>query len=188
MSRPQETKTFNTAEGQNTGYYNNAQNSYSNAQQDADNFDTQLASYAGQNPYGAGGAFQTTTNQQLTNTADSGAQSAGNALQEAALRTGQSVSGAVGATETMEQQNERNLSGQEAASTQQRIAADAAYNQSVLNATATPVAQQTTLAGQQGNLADATLNTQEKAASTPSWEDEFGSAVASGLGKGIGRA
>jgi hypothetical protein len=60
----------------------------------------------------------------------SGAQSAGNALQEAALRTGQSVSGAVGATEAMQQQNERTLSGQEAASTQQRIAANAAYNQS----------------------------------------------------------
>jgi hypothetical protein len=88
----------------------------------------------------------------------------------------------------MQQQNERTLSGQEAAATQQRLSANAAYGQSVLNATANPVSQQTALAGQQGNLAGGALGTEQKAAETPSWMDEFGNSVAKELGQGVSRA
>lgn len=183
MSRGQEGSVIGTADDQNTGYYDQSQNSYSNAQTDASDYQKQLADYASSNPYGAGGADQTATNQQLTNTSDALARSTGQALQSQALRTGGNTSGGVAATEQMEEANDRTLSGDEASATQDRIGKQAGYNQDVLNATAVPVSQQTALSGQQGQLAGQALSTAAGAAKTPSWLDTFGNAVANGLGK-----
>lgn len=185
MSRSDESNVVDTAKDQNAGYYSDAQNSYSNAQTDSADFSKDLASYASENPYGTGGADQTATNQQLTNTSDALARSTGQALQSQALRTGGNTSGAVAATEQMEEANDRTLSGDEASATQDRIGKQAGYNQDVLNATAVPVSQQTALAGQQGQLAGGALSTQAGAAKTPSWLDQFGSTVAVGLGKSV---
>jgi hypothetical protein len=197
MTRQDEKTATKTAATQNAGYYDNAQNSYTNAQTDAASFEKQLGTYGTQvgafssaNPYGQGGTFQTTTNQQLTDTADASARALGTTLQGQALRTGQNTAGGVAAAEQAQEQNERTLSGQEADATQKRIAAGAAYGKealdaqgNLLSATAVPVSQQTTLAGQQANAAEGALGNQVKAGETPSWTDEFGNSVATGLGQ-----
>ena len=183
MSRAQETQTEDTASSQNKGYFNNAQNSYANAQNDVGDYQDQLAKYASSNPYVQGGQFQTSQNQVLANTADAGARAAGERLQGQALRTGQNSAGDVAATEQMEQQGTRDLSSEEAKANQQRIGAGAAYNKGILSATAVPAQMETSLSGQQAGAAGGALNTQQKAAETPSWWDQFGDAAASGLGK-----
>jgi hypothetical protein len=186
MSRAQETTATNTAAAQNAGYYTNAQNSYSNAQADAGKFENAIGTYAAANPYGQGGQSQTVTNQQLTNTADASSAALGTTLQGQALRTGQNTQGAVAATEAAQQQAQRTLGGQEAAATQQRIGAGAAYGQTVLNATGQAEGQQAQLAGQQAQAAGGALGEQVKASETPSWTDEFGNAIATSLGNRIG--
>lgn len=188
MSRSQQSQTFDTAKGQNQGYYGNSQNSYSQAQTDMGDFEKQLGDYAAKNPYKQGGEFQTSTNQILANTADAGARSAGNMLQSQALRTGQNSAGAIAATEEMEQQGTRDLSGQEASANQKRIAGEADYNKGVLDASLQPAEFEAKLAGQQGQLGEGTLGVQQKAGETPSWMDEFGGAVAGSLGKSVGSA
>lgn len=186
MSRAQETTATNTAAAQGSTYFNNSQNSYAQAAQDAGNFEKQVGAYAAGNPFVQGGQDQKVTNQQLTNTADASAQAAGQALQSQALRTGQNAAGGVAATEAMQQQNERNLSGQEASATQQRIGSEAAYNKSALDASGQAQQMEASLSGQQAQAAEGALGNQVKAASTPSWTDEFGNAVASTLAKGAG--
>lgn len=183
MSRAQQSETFDTAKGQQAGYYNNAQNSYTNAQADVGDFKDQLSKYAADNPYGKGGAFQTSENKVLANTSDAAARSAGNVLQSQALRTGQNSAGAVAATEAMQQQNTRNLSGEQAAAEQERIAKGADYGKSVLGATEVPAQLESALSGQQASAAGGTLNTQQKAGDTPSWMDEFGNSIAQNAGK-----
>lgn len=186
--RSAENTANTTATGQNQTYYDNSQNSYANAQTDAGDYQKQLSSYAGADPYGTGGAYQTATNQQLSNTAGSAAKSAGEALQSQALRTGGNTSAGIAATEQMEEANERGLGADEAKATQQRIGDQAAYNQSVLNATAVPVGQQTTLAGQQGGLATGAANTAVNAANdAPSFGDELSEGLSKGLSTGFGQ-
>lgn len=185
MSRSQEGAVVGEAKNQNAGYYSNAQNSYTNAQADVGDFSDQLAQYKASNPYVNGGAFQTATNQQLANTADASARSAGATLQGQAERTGQNTAGSVAATEQMQEQNTRDLSSEEAAQTQKRIGAGAQYNEGVLSATAKPEEMEAQLSGQQAGVGEGTLNTQQKAGETPSWLDEFGNGVASGLGKAL---
>jgi hypothetical protein len=186
MSRAQETAADTSAAAQNSGYYTNAQNSYANAQQDASNYESQLGSYAAANPYVAGGAYQTATNQQLTDTADASAKALGTTLQGQALRTGQNTSGGVAAAEQTSEANTRALGSEEAAATQSRLASGAQYGQNVLNATGTAEGQQAQLAGQQAGAGNSALGEEVNAAKTPSWTDEFGNALAGRLGGGKG--
>lgn len=194
MSRSQQGSVLNQATGQNATYNANAQTSYNNAQTDEGNFESQLGEYAAANPYVEGGQYQTSTNKVLANTADAGAQSAGNAIQSAAVRTGQNPAGAIAATEAMQEQNERNLSSQEGEATADRIGKQAEYNTNVLNASEQPANFEAQLASQQASAAQGTLNTEEQAAQTPSFEDELGNGLiqagvsfAGGYGKGLGK-
>jgi hypothetical protein len=191
VGRGAEDTANSTAAAQSTGYYDNSQNSYSQAQGAEGNFENQLgqygtdvATFAGSNPYGQGGQDQTATNQQLSNTAGAAAASAGQNLQSQALRTGQNSNADIAATEQMQEQNTRNLGAQEASATQSRIGSQAGYNaqalsaqQGALNEYGQPVSAETSLSGQQGNLNQAALGNQIKAGETPSFEDELGSAV-----------
>lgn len=186
MSRDQQTATYKTAKDQNQGYYNNAQNSYTNAQTDVGDFEKQLSDYAAKNPYKQGGEFQTRENQVLANTSDAAARSAGQTLQSQALRTGQNSAGAIAATEAMQQQNTRDLSAEQAAEEGKRIGNEADYNKGTLEATAQPVQMETQLAGQQAAAGEGTLNTQQRAAEQPSWLDQFGSAFGQTFGAGLG--
>ena len=199
MSRGQEGAVVGTSKAQNSTYFNNAQNSYNSAQSDVGDFSKQLSDYKGQvanfsakNPYVQGGEFDTASNRQIANTNDAAARSAGQALQGQALRTGQNSAGAVAATEAMEEQGARDTNAEQARATQQRVQGEAGYNkealganQGVLEATAQPEQMEANLSGQQGNLAGGALSTEQKAGETPSWFDEFGNAVAQGLGKGV---
>lgn len=190
VGRDAESTANDTAAKQGSGYYDNSQNSYTQAQGAEGNFENQLgqygtdvASYSAKNPYVAGGEDQTATNQVLSNTAGAGARAAGQTLQSQALRTGQNSNAAVAATEQMQEQNTRDLGADEAKAAQTRIGDEASYNQNALAAkegllqqTAQPVSAETTLAGQQGNLGQEALGHQVQAGETPSFEDELGKA------------
>ena len=185
MSRSQQNTTFNTSQSENQGYNANANSSYNAAQADEGNYESELGKYSSENPYGEGGEYQTATNQQLSNTADAQAQAAGQAIQSAAVRTGSNPAGAIAATEAMNEQNTRNLSSAEASATQQRIGDEAGYNQNILNASQQPASFEAELSGQQGQLAQGALGTQEQAAQTPSFMDELGNGL---IGAGVGYA
>lgn len=197
MSRGQESSTGDTAKGRSSTYYNNAQNSYSSAQADIGDYEKKLGDYAAtvakfrsSNPYVKGGEFQTSQNQQLANTSDAAARAAGTALQGQALRTGENSAGAIGATEAMQEENTRNLSAEQAKANEQRIGAEAGYNEKgvgmagdVTKASEFPVQAETSLSGQQGQLSDAELEEAIRAYSLdPSFGDQFGSAFATGMG------
>jgi hypothetical protein len=189
MSRDQQNQTFKASQDQNQGYYSNAQNSYANAQKDVGNYENQLGKYASGNPYVEGGQFQTDENKTTANTADALARSTGNMLQSQALRTGQNSAGGIAATEEMERQGGRDLSAEQSQLDAQRIGNQADYQGNVLKASAVPEQMESTLADQQGRLAQGDLNTQEEAAKTPSWIEDFsqglmnaGTAFAGGAG------
>ena len=180
MSRSQQGQTFKTSQQENQGYNANAATSYDNAQQDEGNFESQLGKYAAANPYVTGGQFQTTTNQQLANTADAGAQAAGQAIQGAAVRTGQNPAGAIAATEAMQQDNTRKLGAGEAQATADRLAAGAGYNQNVTTLSEQPASFEAQLSGMEGGLANGALGTQEQASQQPSFLDELGNGLING--------
>src|SRR5271157_4592718 len=185
MSRGQQGQVFNTAQGENKAYNTEAQTSFNTAQQDITGYGSELAQFKAANPYVQGGQAQTIENQQLSDTAAGGAQAAGQAVQSAAVRTGQNAGGAIAATENMQEGNMRALSGEEAAATQQRLAAGTGYGEAVLGGTAEKQKMQDTLAQQQGAAAQGALGTQEQAANTPSFMDELGQGL---IGAGTGFA
>jgi hypothetical protein len=195
MSRGQENQVFNTSQQQNQQANQNAQTSYNNAQGDVANYQSQLANFAAANPYGEGGAYQTSENKIAANTSDAAAQAAGQAMQSEAVRTGQNSAGAIAATEAGSQANERNLSAQESGANASRITAGANYGQQVLNATAVPETMEAGLASGQNSAANAELGEEQKAGMTPSLPEELmsgvlqaGSSFAGSFGGGLGKA
>ena len=192
ISRSQQGQVFKQSQAEQGQAFGDAENSYTKAQQDIGNYESQLGKYASSNPYTAGGEFQTDTNRVLANTADSSATSAGARLQGIAARTGQNPGGATAATEEMQQANERNLGGQEASAERERIGSEADYNKGVLSATAAPVAMETSIASGQGGMFGHALSAEEEAAKTPSFMETLesqvaatGQAFAEGAGKGM---
>lgn len=164
MGRAAVERTDKTSADQNASYFNESQNSYTQAQNAEGDYQDQLAKYASSNPYVQGGQFQTQTNKVLANTADAGAQAAGAQIQGQAERTGQNTAGGIAATEHMQQQNTRNLSGEEAEANQQRIGADAGYNKGVLGATEFPAQFASEMAKNMSGQANSSLDTMAKAA------------------------
>lgn len=168
MSRPQINAVNDTASSQNKGYYNDAQNSYVQSQNDIGDYQDQLSKYASSNPYVEGGQFQTDSNKVIANTNDAGARAAGEKLQSQALRTGQNSAGDVAATEQLEQQGTRDTAAEEAKANQQRIEGDAGYNKSTLQATEFPAQFAAGMASSMSGAANKALDTQLGAAS---WKD-----------------
>jgi hypothetical protein len=171
MSRGQEKQVVDTAQQQNKQAASNAQQAYTSAQGDIGDYQDQLAKFAAGNPYGQGGEYQTSQDQVLSNTADATGQAAGQAMQSQAVRTGQNAGGAIAASEAAQQAAQRTLGSQEAAANANRISSEAGYNQDTLKASEVPATLQTALEGQQLNAQDQSLDTQQKAASTPSTAD-----------------
>jgi hypothetical protein len=186
ISRAQQGQVFNQTKGEQGTAFGDAENSYTKAQQDIGNYESQLGKYASSNPYTAGGEFQTDTNRVLANTADSSATSAGARLQGIAARTGQNPGGATAATEEMQNQNERNLGGQEAEAERIRLGEKANYDKGVLSATAAPVSMEESIASGQGGMFAHALGAEEDAAKTPSFMDQLGGAFTGALEKGLG--
>lgn len=174
MSRAQQGQLFNTATGQNKTLSQEGQTSFNTANQDINNFSQDVGAFKAANPYGQGGVAQTAENQALSDTAAGQASAAGQALQGQAVRTGQNAGGAIAATENMQEQNQRALGGQEAAATQQRLAADTGYNQTALQGAGQVENMQNQLGQEETSAAQGTLGTAEQAAQTPSFFDELG--------------
>ncbi len=200
MSRGQQGQVFGTANKEantlnpmaNTSF-TNAQTDLNTTQQDINSYGDALSAFKAANPYVTGGEFQSATNRELADTAAGQAEAAGQALQGQAVRTGQNAGGAIAATEKMQQENERNLSGQEAAATAERLGAGTGYGEAVLGGTGTKEGMQAGLAKEQGalgaeegGLAADNLKIAEGAAQTPSFFDTLGSSFASALGKTLG--
>jgi hypothetical protein len=171
VSRDQESELNDTAKAQNATQFSESQDAVKGAQ---DTIATQLAT----NPYAPGGDFSTTTNRQLSNTADVGSATTAEQLQQQAQRTGQNPAAARAAAVAAAQANERALSGEEASAEQTRAAADTGY-------TAGVEGEQAGLAGTTGSEAGGTLGTQQKAAEDPSFWDQFGLSAAGALGKAV---
>lgn len=183
MSRAQSTQAFNTAGGENAANFGNSQNAFGQAQNDIGNYQNQLAQFVSGNPYAAGGEYDRTINQGLTNVSDAGSNSLKGALQSQALRTGQNSAADAATAASAAEQNTRDLAGNLAAAQQQRIGDEAAYNQSALQASALPAEMQNSLYGTSGNLANSALASETEAAKTPSFWDQVGSSIAGGPGR-----
>ena len=179
MSRAQQGQVLKTAQGENTAYNANAQTGFNTTNQDINNLGAATNKFIAGNPYQQGGQAQTLENQQLSDTAAGEAQAGGQALQSQAVRTGQNAGGAIAATEQMQEGNQRALAGEEAAATQQRLAAGTGYQEAGLGALGDVAKAQDTVAQQQGQLAQGALDTGEKAAQTPSFLDELGQGLIS---------
>jgi hypothetical protein len=188
MSRGQESQAFNTASGDNAGFYNNAQTSYGDAQADIGNYDQALGQFAAANPYTPNGQFAQDQTQILANTSDASSSSMKAALQDQAKRTGQNMGAANATAESIAEANERNLSGQEAQADKERTAADATYGEQVLNATAKPAELEAGLYGASANAANGALGNEVNAGKTPGFWDSLmqdGSNVAAGAARNI---
>lgn len=173
MSRSQQSQTFDTAQQQNQQNETTAQNAEKTAQQDIGNYESQLSKFASSNPYVQGGEFQTATNKELADTANSTANAAKAQEQSLARRTGQNPQAAVAAGEAEQQNAQRTLANQQAEETQNRVGKEAGYNQQVLNASAQPFSMENSLGALAAGQANSELGTQEKAAETPSFMDQL---------------
>lgn len=197
MSRGQQGSVISTAKGvqatdsalANTSFTNsgtsftNAQGDLNKTQGDINSFGQALGQFKAANPYVQGGQAETAENQQLADTAAGQAESGGEALQSLAARTGQNAGGAIAATEHMKEDNARTLMGDEANATAGRIAAGTGYGEAVLSGTGQQEGMQQGLSNAQtnlgteqgkvgaeeGGLAQGALDTEEKAAQTPSF-------------------
>jgi hypothetical protein len=197
LSRAQESAVANTAGGENTTYNANAQNAYQGAQGslttqqgDVNAYKDQLSQFAAANPYGAGGAYQTSVNQSTANTADAASQAAAQRAQAAAVRTGQNASGGVAEGTKTAEQNTRDLMQTQANANANRINAGAGYAGKVLSASEVPATLQGAITGEQGKLAateadagNTALGIDQKASDDPGFLDVLGESFAQGLGE-----
>jgi hypothetical protein len=186
MSRGQSTQAFNTASSENATNFGNAQSAFGSAENDIGNYENQLSSFVSGNPYTQGGEYDQTINQGLTNVSDAGANALKGALQSQALRTGQNSAADAATAASAAEQNTRDLSSDLASAQQQRIADETGYNQAALQASAVPAEMESSLFGSSGNQANEELGTEENAARTPSFWDQVGSGLASGIGRAVG--
>jgi hypothetical protein len=183
MSRGQSTQAFNTAANENATDFGNAQTAFGNTENAIGNYNNQLASFVSGNPYKAGGEYDQTINTGLANVSDAGANSLQGALQAQARRTGQNSAADAATAASAAQQDTRNLSSGLASAQQQRIAGEAGYNQSALNATGLPISANQSLYGTSSNGADSVLGDETQASKTPSFWDEVGNSLAGSLGR-----
>jgi len=187
MSRGQATQAFNTAAGENTTDFGNAQSAFGDTQNAIGNYNNQLASFVSGNPYTKGGEFDQTINTGLANVSDAGANSLAGALQAQARRTGQNSAADAATAAAGAEQNTRDLAGNLAAAQQQRIAGEAGYNQAALRGATEPISANQALFGTAANAANGALGDETQAAKTPSFWDQLGGSLASNLGANLGK-
>jgi hypothetical protein len=180
MSRSQQSEVFNTEQENSATNETAAQKSDAATQSDISNQQSQLAKFAADNPYVQGGQMETTTNRQLSGTADSTAAAAKAGNQQLAQRTGANASTGVAAGEAEQEAAQRTLGTQEASATQSRLAAGSTYGQDVLSDQNQITAAQQNLASQESNAAQGESSTEESAAQQSSFMDELGKGLISG--------
>ncbi len=191
MSRAQQGQVFATGQGENKAYNTLATTSYPAAQQDISQYGTDVAKFKAANPYVTGGAAETAENQQIAGAAGGQAQRLNEALQSSAVRGGTNPNAAIAAGEKVTEENQRALTSEEAAATQQRLGAGTAYEEAGLTGNENLAKMQAALAGQESGAGQAALGTEEQAAQTPSFLDELGTGFinagdqfAAGYGRG----
>jgi hypothetical protein len=187
MSRGQSTQAFNTASDENATDFGNAQSAFGSTENAIGNYNNQLAKFVSGSPYTPGGEYDQTINTGLANVSNAGANSLAGALQSQARRTGQNSAADAATAAAASQQNTRDLSGDLAQAQQQRIAAQAGYNQAALGASAQPIGANQALYGTSSNAADSVLGDENQAAKTPSFWDEVGNSVAGNFGGNAGK-
>lgn len=201
MSRAQEGQVVDTSGKQNTTFNQNAQTSFENAnksidaqQGDIGAYQEQLSKFAGANPYGRGGVYQTSINQATSDTADAASQSATQAGQSAAVRTGQNSTAAVAAGTAASLANTRALMAEQARNNATRIDKGAGYGAQVLSASSVPATLQSSITGDQSRLAETeagagntALSIDEKASEEPSLMDTAGNAFVSNFAGSLGK-
>lgn len=174
MTKSQSGKAFNTAKNQQDQSSQNAQSSYSSATGDISNFKDSLADYAAKNPFVQGGEFQTSTDQQLADTAAAGAKSGEQAITGAMVRSGLNPAGAIAAGKQVAQENSRNQMDAEARATQARLEGLTKYNTTTLDASAKPEEMDAALMKDQLSAEQGALGAETDASKTPSFWQELG--------------
>lgn len=186
MSRSQQSTVLSTAEGNSGADQTNATNAVNAENSDIGNYEQQLSKYAAENPYTAGGEFQTSQNQTLAGGADAASSSLTNQLQTQAQRTGQNATAANATAAEAARQNERDLSTAEGNANTTRIGDEAGYNQNVVNASEVPAQLEAGEYGTSVGAANQALGTASGTASTPGFWDTLGDSFATALGKTAG--
>ena len=187
MTKSQSNTAFQNSNTQNTQENQNAQSSYTSAQNDVGNYEGQLANYSAQNPYVQGGQYQTSQNQGLADTAAAGSQAAAQAIESAGVRSGQNPSAGIAAAEQVSEANNRNQMADVDQATQQRLQGLSQYNSNVLNASAEPEKMEQGLTSGENSAANSTLGDETNASKTPSFWQQLGPALISG-GAQVGAA
>lgn len=182
MSRGQQAGILSTAKSNSSTDQGNANSSFDDTQNDIQSYSKNLQAFVSGNPYVSGGEYEHTINPGLANVSDAGSNSLKGALQSQVLRTGQNSAADAATAKSGAQQNTRDLSASLASADQGRINSETGYNTTALGATATPISAESNLYGTSLGGGNSALNTGESAAATPSFWDEVGGGLASGLG------
>ena len=184
MGRSSAAGIAQTADANSAADQTTATTAQADEQQDIGNYEAQLSKYAADNPYTAGGEYQTSQNQTLAGTADAGSAALTDTLQTQAKRTGQNATAANATAAEAARQNQIGLSSAESADNTQRIGDEANYNAGVLQDTGNTANMEAQVANPALSAAGGQLNTAVGANKQDStfWDD-FGSSAASTLGK-----
>lgn len=186
MSRSQQSKVIDTAEGNSSSDQSTATKAVTAENGDIGNYEQQLAKFAASNPYTAGGEYQTSQNKTLAANADAGSAAITNQEQTQAQRTGQNAAGGMATAAEAARANQRQLSAEEGDANDTRIGDEAKYNDQVLAASEVPAQLHAGIYGTALGAANGSLNTASSAAATPGFWDTLGNSFASSLGKTAG--
>ena len=186
MSRSQQSQVLATAQANSGADQTTAQNAQQAEVADIGNYEKQLSQYAADNPYKAGGEYDTATDSKLSGVADVGSSAIANQLATQAKRTGENATAANATAAEVARANERELAAGEAGATQTRIGDEANYNAGVLQDTAAPVAMEAGVANPALSASNSALGIGGDAAKTPGFWDSLGTSFAQQLGKTAG--
>jgi hypothetical protein len=174
MSRSQMGQVYSTASGQQATNEAAAQTARTQEQQGISGYQSQLAKYAGENPYVQGGEYQTAQNQALSQTAGGIGEAAKAAGQAQARRTGQNAAAGVAGGEAAAQDAAREMMKAQGEAGTERIGGEAGYNKSVLAGYGEVPGMEATLASGAQQAAGGELSAEEEAAKQPSFMDQMG--------------
>lgn len=186
MSRAQQSALIDTAKADTAADQTAATTARTAESADIGNYQAQLSKFAASNPYTQGGEYDTSEDKKLSGVADAGSAAIANQENLIAKRTGQNAAAPEAIAAEAARANQRDLSAEEGQTTQTRIADEAGYNQQVQSDTAVPAELEQGIYNTSLGGADATLNTQAGASSTPGFWDTLGDSFASALGKTAG--
>lgn len=138
------------------------------------------------NPYAKNSEYDQTINTGLANVSDAGSNSLAGALQSQARRTGQNSAADAATAAAGANQNTRDLSASLADAQQKRIAGEAGYNTTALQAGTVPITANESLYGTSTGAANNAETNATNAAKVPGFWDTLGTSFANALGTARG--